>query len=67
LNENCYVNWQDFSILASHWLEIGCHAPDWCGGADLNHGGEVTWGDFGIFASHWLECGNPLDPSCQTE
>ncbi len=66
-NQDCYVNWGDFSILASHWLETGCSAPDWCGGADLNHGGEVTWGDFGIFASHWLECGNPLDPSCQTE
>ncbi len=23
LNEDCYVNWQDFSIFASHWLDCG--------------------------------------------
>ena len=58
-DQNCYVNWADFSIFASHWLEGGCTDPDWCGGADLNQAGEVTWGDFSIFADHWLECTAP--------
>lgn len=58
-DQNCYVNWADFSIFASHWLEGGCTDPDWCGRTDLNQAGEVTWGDFGIFSEHWLECTAP--------
>ena len=59
LDSNCHVNWSDFSIFAAHWLDSGCIAPTWCGGADLNQGGEVSWGDFAIFAAHWLECTAP--------
>jgi len=55
-DKTCCVNWSDFGIFASHWLETPCSAPDWCGGADLNTDGTVNWGDFGIFAAHWLEC-----------
>ncbi len=56
LDENCRVNWGDFAIFASHWLQSPCTADDWCGGADMDHSGQVNWGDFAIFASHWLEC-----------
>jgi len=56
LNEDCRVNWADFTIFAAHWLDVGCDAPDWCEGADLNHGSAVTWLDFTLFAEQWLEC-----------
>ncbi len=55
-NQDCRVNWGDFSIFASHWLQSPCTATDWCGGADLDNSSQVNWGDFSIFASHWLEC-----------
>ena len=55
-DENCRVNWGDFSIFASHWLQSPCTDPNWCGGADLDNSSQVNWGDFSIFASHWLEC-----------
>jgi len=48
------VNWGDFGIFASHWLETGCVEPDWCGGVDKDHSGQVNWADFGVFADHWL-------------
>ncbi len=61
LNQNCYVNWGDFSLFAAHWLDTGCVATTWCGGADLDGSSQVDWADFSIFAAHWLEC---TDPSC---
>ncbi|GAG36399.1 unnamed protein product, partial [marine sediment metagenome] len=62
LSEDCCVNWGDFSIFSSHWLEDNCTADDWCGGADLDNSGEVSWGDFSVFAAHWLECAPPAGP-----
>jgi len=63
LNQNCYVNWEDFSLFAGQWLASGCGDPDWCGGADLTQDSDVNWQDFSVFASHWLECTDP-DPPC---
>ena len=76
LDRNCCVDWDDFSIFSLHWLEGGCEAPDWCGGADLDQSGQVNWGDFAIFAAHWLECAAPecvpemtwsVEPECAPE
>jgi len=64
LDENCYVNWGDFGVFAAHWLESGCSALTFCGGADLDQNGEVNWTDFGIFAANWLECTDP-NPPCE--
>ena len=50
------VDMIDLLYLAQRWLLTGCAAPDWCGGADLDHlGGIVNLSDFAIFAENWLE------------
>jgi YD repeat-containing protein len=49
------VNFQDFAILASRWLEEGCVTPDWCQGADLNWNAAVNIEDLVILAQQWLE------------
>ena len=54
------VNFQDFAILASRWLETGCGYPDeWCDGADLNWNTEVDIDDLTALADHWLEDTSP--------
>jgi len=62
LNQDCYVDWADFGVFASRWLDSGCNDPDWCDGSDLDHSGEVNWSDFSLFASQWLECTDPYPP-----
>jgi hypothetical protein len=61
---DCYIDFQDFSILASHWLETGCAAPDYCEGADIPIDGErdeeVNILDAAVMVYEWLECGEML-------
>jgi len=52
--DNC-VDWNDLGVLADRWLNTGCSAADWCGGADIDHSSKVDFNDFGLFALHWLE------------
>jgi predicted outer membrane repeat protein len=42
-------------VLASHWLEAGCGAPDWCGGVDLDHNSLVDLVDFAMFDGCCIE------------
>ena len=50
------VNFQDFAILASRWLEEECSYPDeWCEGADIDWNTEVGIEDLAILAQQWLE------------
>jgi YD repeat-containing protein len=53
------VNFKDFAILASRWLEEGCISPDWCQGADIDWNTEVGIEDLAILADQWLESINP--------
>jgi hypothetical protein len=48
LNDDCYVNFFDFAILAAVWLDEG--------GTDIDDLVEIT--------SMWLDCTNPCDPLC---
>ena len=64
LDADCYVNWGDFSVFASYWLQDNCQAPDFCGGADMDQSSLVDWGDFSMFASQWLWCSDPAEPNC---
>lgn len=55
LNDSGQVNWADFSVFASHWLDSNCNVENaYCDGADLDQNGQVNWADFSIFASQWL-------------
>ncbi len=48
------VDFEDLEWFALEWLDSGCVAPDWCGGADLNRLGTVDFADFAKFANEWL-------------
>ena len=50
------VNFQDFAILASRWLQQDCGYPDeWCERADLNWSDVVNTEDLAILAQQWLD------------
>ena len=49
INNDRTVDWSDFGIFASYWLDQGQCIP-----ADLNRDNAINWGDFGIFAANWL-------------
>jgi hypothetical protein len=62
---DCYVNYLDFAVLASHWLETGCTEPDNCQGADFEpEDGAVNYLDLGNFADQWMQCNDPESPNC---
>lgn len=56
-DDDCDVDFLDFSTFAQHWFEDGCTGPDWCGGADLIHdaNGIVDMFDLMEFLQYWLE------------
>jgi hypothetical protein len=59
LNKNGTVNLPDLAILARHWLNSGCGAPNNpCEGADLEPqafpDGDVDLRDLDVLAEHWL-------------
>jgi len=54
------VNFQDFAILASRWLDEECGYPDdWCQGSDIDWNTEVGIEDLAILAQQWLEGTTP--------
>jgi hypothetical protein len=62
LNGNGTVNMKDLAILARHWLNSNCGAPNNpCEGADLepetSPDGDVDIRDLDILAVHWLNTG----------
>lgn len=48
------VDFYDYAVLASRWMNTDCHYPDWCEGTDLNFKGSVDFIDLYIFAENWL-------------
>jgi hypothetical protein len=54
-NNDTIVDFRDYAILASHWLETSCNAPSWCEGADLDIDGSVDINDVMLFCQYWLE------------
>lgn len=57
-DDDCDVDFVDFSTFAGHWRQDGCNEPDWCRRADLTKdqpNGIVDTFDLLKFAQHWLE------------
>jgi hypothetical protein len=54
-NTDAIVDFADFTVLASHWQEIGCCDPNWCEGTDLDTNGYVDMSDLMLFVDYWLE------------
>jgi hypothetical protein len=53
-NQDNFVDFLDFAILANYWLDT-CSGPDWCGSSDLDQNGVVNFNDLRIFVEYWLE------------
>lgn len=50
------VDFTDFTLLASYWLDAACHGQsNWCAGADLTGDGMVDLKDLARFANDWLK------------
>jgi len=49
-----WIDFADFAVFASYWLNTDCHYPDWCQGADSEPDGDVDWDDLAEFAYNWL-------------
>lgn len=57
LNDDCGVDFVDFTLFAYYWLtEEQCTEPDWCGGADFadSRNGSVDANDLKVFTDNWL-------------
>jgi subtilisin family serine protease len=52
------VNFKDFAVLTSHWLDSDCNIPYWCGKSDLDYSGKTDINDLAYFALDWLEIKN---------
>jgi hypothetical protein len=52
---NTCVDFADFALLASYWLETDCGSIDNCEGTDLDTDGDVDFYDFTLFCEFWLE------------
>lgn len=53
-NTDGVVNFLDYSLLASCWLEEDCTNPNGCQKADIDTNGVVDANDLFIFADNWL-------------
>ena len=62
---DCYVNFEDFQVLAGYWLYTDCGIHDDCQGADFEPDGDVDPADLEAFALEWLNCNSPQDTSCE--
>jgi YD repeat-containing protein len=51
---NGKVNFNDYAVLASRWLDDGCVYPEWCDRADIDWNTEVNIEDLAILAQLWL-------------
>ncbi|MFA5252116.1 MAG: hypothetical protein WC454_05990 [Phycisphaerae bacterium] len=54
-DQDAKVDFNDYAILASYWLQAGCNEPGWCQGTDLDVDGNVDFNDLRLFCEFWLE------------
>ncbi len=64
INDNCYIDLVDFSIMSSEWLVNPCTGPLWCNGADIDHANGVNLDDLMYIVTEWLACTDPTDSNC---
>jgi hypothetical protein len=55
LDDDCGVDFFDYSGFAVRWSDTGCGSPGFCGGADITEDGVVDANDLREFAENWLE------------
>lgn len=55
LSNNNFIDLEDFTMFALHWLEINCTTPDYCSATDFDKSGTVDSPDLAEIAAQWLE------------
>ncbi len=55
IDENCYIDFNDFSRFASWWLISGCADSNDCQGRDFDETGTVDANDLNTLCSNWLK------------
>ena len=55
LNNDNFIDYEDFALFSSHWFETGCIAPDFCTACDFDKSGNVGIEELVLFAGLWLE------------
>ena len=58
LTGDCFVNFDDYTLLAEWWLEDCNSLNNWCARGDFYHSGQVDENELVILAFNWLEYGN---------
>ncbi len=54
INKDCDVDFYDYAVFASYWLQSNCQEPDWCQGCDFNKSQTIDYSDLGLLADDWL-------------
>jgi len=55
LTGDCFVNFQDFAMMAEWWLEDCNSSNNFCEGADFDLPSQVDANDLAILTADWLE------------
>lgn len=65
LNDDCFVNMQDYAILSDYWLQTDCGDPNNCPELiSLTDPNEIDTDDLVEMTDQWLLCGSPFDSEC---
>ena len=64
VNQDDYVDFLDFAMIAANMEKDDCGRTTDCGRTDLNLDGKVNLADVMIVAAQWLSCTDPANPSC---
>jgi hypothetical protein len=65
LNDDCFVNMDDYSILSHYWLQTNCGDPNVCPELiTLVDPNEVDLEDLNELTGQWLNCGTSFTSEC---
>ncbi len=65
LNDDCFVNLNDYAILSHYWLQTDCGDPNSCPQlTSLTDPNEIDIEDLDEMSDQWLNCGSPLNTEC---
>ena len=65
LNDDCFVNMEDYAILSSYWLRTDCGDPNLCPElSSLTDPNEIEIEDLNELSEQWLICGSPFVSEC---
>jgi surface-anchored protein len=64
LNNDCFVDLQDYAVISRYWLRDDCGDPNACGDLGLSDPNEIDLEDLNEVTEQWLLCGSPFDSEC---